>query len=109
MKLKRQGQPIDQNLFERVGKEFDISRERVREYYISEVQGKSQNAMLEAILPPLRTRIGDHRGIAIASDADIDRTVEAIGAVLTVYAKVLAGGVEKCLVGRPVKPVLPKL
>lgn len=31
--LNRQGQPIDQDLFEQVGKEFEISRERVREYY----------------------------------------------------------------------------
>lgn len=28
MELKRQGQPIDQNLFRQVGKEFQISRER---------------------------------------------------------------------------------
>ena len=33
MELKRQGQPIDQNLFRQVGKEFQISRERVRVYY----------------------------------------------------------------------------
>lgn len=35
MELKRQGQPIDQNLFRQVGKEFQISRERVRRYYSS--------------------------------------------------------------------------
>jgi glutamate-1-semialdehyde 2,1-aminomutase len=43
------------------------------------------------------------------SDADIDRTVEAIHEVLLVYRKALEEGVEKFLVGRPVKPVFRKL
>jgi glutamate-1-semialdehyde 2,1-aminomutase len=43
------------------------------------------------------------------SDADIDRTVEVIHEVLLVYRKALEEGVEKYLVGRPVKPVFRKL
>ena len=39
------------------------------------------------------------------TDADIDRTVEAIGEALYVYRKALDEGVEKYLLGRPVKPV----
>lgn len=43
------------------------------------------------------------------SDADIDRTVEAVDGALAVYARALDEGVEKHLVGRPVKPVWRKL
>ena len=39
------------------------------------------------------------------TDADIDRTIEVIGEALCIYQKALAEGVEKYLVGRPVKPV----
>ncbi len=39
------------------------------------------------------------------SDADIDRTVAGIDEALGVYRKALEDGVEKYLVGRPVKPV----
>jgi glutamate-1-semialdehyde 2,1-aminomutase len=42
------------------------------------------------------------------SDADIDRTIEAAGEALQVYKKALEDGVEKYLVGRPVKPVFRK-
>ncbi|MCK4824147.1 glutamate-1-semialdehyde 2,1-aminomutase, partial [bacterium] len=40
------------------------------------------------------------------TDEDIDRTVEAIGEALMVYRRALEEGVEKYLVGRPVKPAL---
>ncbi len=39
------------------------------------------------------------------SDADIDRTAEAVSEAHVVYRKALDEGVEKYLVGRPVKPV----
>jgi glutamate-1-semialdehyde 2,1-aminomutase len=39
------------------------------------------------------------------SDADIDRTIEAVDGALRVYAKALQDGVEKYLIGRPVKAV----
>jgi glutamate-1-semialdehyde 2,1-aminomutase len=42
------------------------------------------------------------------SDADIDRTIEAIGESLQVYRRALEDGVENFLVGRPVKPVFRK-
>jgi glutamate-1-semialdehyde 2,1-aminomutase len=42
------------------------------------------------------------------SDEDIDRSVEAIGEALRVYKKALDEGVDKYLVGRPVKPVFRK-
>jgi glutamate-1-semialdehyde 2,1-aminomutase len=42
------------------------------------------------------------------TDADIDRTVEAVGESLEVYRKALEDGVENFLVGRPVKPVFRK-
>jgi glutamate-1-semialdehyde 2,1-aminomutase len=42
------------------------------------------------------------------SDADIDRTIEAVGESLEVYRRALEDGVEKYLVGRPVKPVFRK-
>jgi glutamate-1-semialdehyde 2,1-aminomutase len=39
------------------------------------------------------------------SDADIDRTIDVVDRALGVYAKALADGVDKYLLGRPVKPV----
>jgi glutamate-1-semialdehyde 2,1-aminomutase len=39
------------------------------------------------------------------ADADIDRTLDVVDSALSVYAKALQDGVEKYLVGRPVKPV----
>jgi glutamate-1-semialdehyde 2,1-aminomutase len=39
------------------------------------------------------------------TDADIDRTIEAIGGALHVYRKALDEGVGKYLLGRSVKPV----
>ena len=39
------------------------------------------------------------------SDADIDRTIDAVDRALAVYAKALADGVHHYLAGRPVKPV----
>jgi glutamate-1-semialdehyde 2,1-aminomutase len=42
------------------------------------------------------------------TDRDVDRTVAAIGEALYVYRQALAEGVEKYLVGRPVKPVFRK-
>lgn len=42
------------------------------------------------------------------TDADIDRTIEAIGESLQVYRRALEDGVENFLVGRPVKPVFRK-
>ena len=39
------------------------------------------------------------------SDEDIDKTVQGVGEALLVYRKALEEGVEKYLVGRPVKPV----
>lgn len=39
------------------------------------------------------------------TDQDIDRTIEAIGESLYIYKKALNEGVEKYLIGRPVKPV----
>lgn len=42
------------------------------------------------------------------TDADIDWTISAISEALTVYARALAEGVDKYLVGRPVKPVFRK-
>ena len=38
----------------------------------------------------------------------IARTIEGVGEVLQVYKKALEDGVEKYLVGRPVKPVFRK-
>jgi len=39
------------------------------------------------------------------TDQDIDRTIAAVDSALSVYVKALDEGVEKYLVGRPVKPV----
>lgn len=39
------------------------------------------------------------------ADADIDRTIEAVSEALVVYRRALEDGVDKYLVGRPVKPV----
>ena len=39
------------------------------------------------------------------TDADIDRTIDRIGEALFIYRKALTEGIEKYLVGRPVKPV----
>jgi len=42
------------------------------------------------------------------TDEDIDRTISAAGEALVVYRKALDEGIEKYLVGRPVKPVFRK-
>ncbi|SHN60460.1 glutamate-1-semialdehyde 2,1-aminomutase [Bradyrhizobium erythrophlei] len=42
------------------------------------------------------------------ADTDIDRTIDGVGEALRVYRKALEDGVEKYLVGRPVKPVFRK-
>jgi glutamate-1-semialdehyde 2,1-aminomutase len=42
------------------------------------------------------------------TDADIDRTIDAVGEALRVYRQALENGVEKYLIGRPVKPVFRK-
>ncbi len=42
------------------------------------------------------------------SDADINKTIEAVGEALIVYKKALDEGPEKYLIGRPVKPVMRK-
>jgi glutamate-1-semialdehyde 2,1-aminomutase len=39
------------------------------------------------------------------TDAIVDRTIEAIGEALSIYRKALEDGIEKYLIGRPVKPV----
>jgi glutamate-1-semialdehyde 2,1-aminomutase len=40
------------------------------------------------------------------TEQDIDRTVEAFHGAMGVYRKALDEGLEKYLVGRPVKPVM---
>ena len=42
------------------------------------------------------------------SNSDIDRTIEVVDEALSVYRKALDDGVDKYLVGRPVKPVYRK-
>jgi glutamate-1-semialdehyde 2,1-aminomutase len=42
------------------------------------------------------------------TDADIDRTAEAVHGALGVYRKAIEEGVEHYLEGRPVKPVYRK-
>ena len=42
------------------------------------------------------------------TNADIDRTIDAVGESLRVYRRALEDGVEKYLTGRPVKPVFRK-
>ena len=39
------------------------------------------------------------------SDEDVDRTIEVVDHALEIYARALEDGIEKYLVGRPVKPV----
>jgi glutamate-1-semialdehyde 2,1-aminomutase len=39
-------------------------------------------------------------------DEDIDRTIDAVAGACAVYARALADGVERYLVGRPLKPVM---
>jgi glutamate-1-semialdehyde 2,1-aminomutase len=42
------------------------------------------------------------------TDADIDRTIEAFHEAFNIYRKALDEGIEKYLMGRPVKPVWRK-
>lgn len=46
--------------------------------------------------------------MAAHSDADVDRTIEAVGAALDVYACAIEDGVDKYLYGRAVAPVFRK-
>ena len=39
------------------------------------------------------------------TDADIDKTIEVVHEALYIYRKALDEGVEKYLIGRPVKPI----
>ena len=41
----------------------------------------------------------------VHDDAAIDQTIEALAAALVIYQQALSDGVEKYLIGRPVKPV----
>ena len=43
--------------------------------------------------------------VDLAKDEDIERTLDGIAEALHIYRKALDEGVEKYLVGRPVKPV----
>jgi glutamate-1-semialdehyde 2,1-aminomutase len=45
---------------------------------------------------------------AAHTDEDVQRTIEAVDSACVVYARALADGVEKHLVGRPVQPVFRK-
>jgi glutamate-1-semialdehyde 2,1-aminomutase len=42
------------------------------------------------------------------SEQDIDRTNEAMHEAMVIYKKALAEGLDKYLVGRPVKPAIRK-
>jgi glutamate-1-semialdehyde 2,1-aminomutase len=42
------------------------------------------------------------------SDSDIERTVQVVTSALRIYRQALDDGVDKYLVGRPVKPALRK-
>jgi glutamate-1-semialdehyde 2,1-aminomutase len=42
------------------------------------------------------------------SDSDIDKTIDAVDEALSIYRKALEEGIEKYLIGRPVKPVFRK-
>jgi glutamate-1-semialdehyde 2,1-aminomutase len=41
-------------------------------------------------------------------DAEVDRTIDAVDGALLVYARALADGVERHLVGPPSRPVLDR-
>ncbi len=41
------------------------------------------------------------------TDADIDRTVDAVHGALGIYRRALEDGIEKYLDGPPVRPVFP--
>jgi len=43
------------------------------------------------------------------TDADVRRTIEGVAGALAVYRRALDEGIEKYLVGRPVKPVFRRL
>ncbi len=58
-----------------------------------------QETMKRGILAPSLTVSYSH------SDKDIDRTIEAFHEAFYIYRKALDEGIEKYLVGRPVKPV----
>jgi glutamate-1-semialdehyde 2,1-aminomutase len=58
-----------------------------------------QESMKRGILAPSLIVSYSH------TEADIDRTIEALHATLQVYRKALDEGIQKYLVGRPVKPV----
>ncbi len=80
--------------------------------YVTRDQDKNRSQDFRALF--LQETI--KRGLLIPSlvvsyshtDADIDQTISAISEALTVYARALAEGVEKYLVGRSVKPVFRK-
>jgi glutamate-1-semialdehyde 2,1-aminomutase len=77
-------------------------------YATKDAAGQSSQAFRTLFLQELIRRgvIAPSLVVSAAhSDADIDRSIEAVAGALGVYRRALEDGVERHLVGRPVKPV----
>ncbi len=74
---------------------FDQTKQRSQAYRTLFIQ----EIMKRGIIAPSFAISAAH------TDQDISRTVEAVGEALAVYKKAINEGVDKYLIGRPVKPV----
>lgn len=100
-----------------------IAEHHLQDYF--KVQGRPSNLVYATLdqekkpSQPFRTLFLQEtikRGLIMPSlvvsyshtDEDIDRTIEAVAEALLVYRRALDDGIEKFLVGRPVKPVFRK-
>jgi glutamate-1-semialdehyde 2,1-aminomutase len=115
--LWRQGQRLV------VGLEKVIAEHRLEDYvavlgrpcnlvYATRDQRKQPSQAFRALLLQETVRRGVLMPSLVVSfshtNVDIDRTIEAVAGALAVYRKALDEGVERYLVGRPVKPVFRK-
>jgi glutamate-1-semialdehyde 2,1-aminomutase len=76
-------------------------------YVTRDAEGKPSQAFRTLFMQEIIKRgvIGPSFVISAAhEDADVDRTIEAVGEALEVYRRALGEGVERYLVGRPVRP-----
>jgi len=77
-------------------------------YYTKDQNGKASQAFRTLLLQELIQGGVIAPSLVVSyshSDQDIDRTVDAVGVALRVYARALNDGVDRYLRGRPVQPV----
>jgi glutamate-1-semialdehyde 2,1-aminomutase len=115
--LRRQGERLEAGVKQMVAAQgvegyFDVIGHPSNLIYVTRDTEKKRSQWYRALFMQeiiKRGVIGPSFVISYShSDDDVDRTIEVVGEALQVYRRALNDGVEKYLVGRPVKPVFRK-